>query len=139
MSESRFAELEAISEVIAAGSRLLGGLVRSMAPMVNCVILASDPVGVHEVSAIELVQITLSTKMSGSEMKASSHGTSKNSCVTQAPRMLKSGMPQAEIHRGNSMWARTSGPCALLPPRRFLKALVKISGRASRLDRKSVV
>ena len=57
MSESRFAALDAISAVIAAGIRLLAGLVRSIAPIVNCVIFDSAPVGVHEVSAIELVQM----------------------------------------------------------------------------------
>ena len=71
-----------------------------MAPMVNCVIFASDPVGVHEVSAIELVQMMVSTKMSGSETSASSHGTPKNACVTQAPRTLKIGTPTADIHSG---------------------------------------
>ena len=69
MSDSRFAEFAAISAVIAAGIRLLAGLVRSIAPIVNCVIFDSEPVGVHEVSAIELVQITDSTKISGSDMK----------------------------------------------------------------------
>lgn len=77
MSESRLAALEAISAVIPAGIRLLAGLVRSIAPMVNCVILDSDPVGVHDVSAMELVQMMVSTKISGSEMNASSHGTPK--------------------------------------------------------------
>ena len=54
----------------AAGMRLLAGLVRSIAPIENCVIFDSAPVGVHEVSAIELVQMTASTKISGSEMNA---------------------------------------------------------------------
>jgi len=84
MSDSRLAELAAISAVIAAGIRLLAGLVRSMAPIVNCVIFDIEPVGVHEVSAIELVQMIDSTNMSGSEMNASSHGTPKNSWVTHA-------------------------------------------------------
>ena len=109
---------------------MLAGLVRSMAPIVNCVIFESDPVGVHEVSAIELVQMIVSTKMSGSEMKASSHGTPKNSCVTQAPSTLKTGMPTAEIHSGNSMCSRTSAP-AVFSLR--LKMPLKISGRPSRL------
>ncbi len=91
MSDSRLAEFDAISAVIAAGIRLLAGLMRSIAPIVNCVIFDSAPVGVHDVSAIELVQMTVSTKISGSEMNASSHGTPKNSCVTSAPSTLRSG------------------------------------------------
>src|ERR1700693_1523753 len=110
MSERRLAALPAISAVIPAGIRLLAGLVRSIAPIENCVILDSAPVGVHEVSAIELVQITASTKISGNEMNASSHGTPKNSCVIDAPSTLKIGIPTAEIHKGNSMCLRTSGP-----------------------------
>ena len=78
----------------------------------NCVIFDSAPVGVHEVSAIELVQMTVSTKISGSEMNASSHGTSKNSCVTHAPSTLNSGTPTADIHSGNSMCFSTSAPCS---------------------------
>src|SRR5688500_16026694 len=108
MSESRLAAFEAISAVIPAGIRLLAGLVRSIAPMVNWVILESDPVGVHEVSAIELVQMMVSTKMSGSEMKARNHGTPKNACVAQAPRTENTGMPTAETHSGNSMSFSTS-------------------------------
>src|SRR3989337_2922854 len=38
MSESRLAALDAISAVIVAGIRLLAGLARSIAPMLNCVI-----------------------------------------------------------------------------------------------------
>src|SRR3982074_3812329 len=108
MSESRFEALEAISAVIPAGIRLLAGLVRSMAPMLNWVIFESAPVGVQDVSAIEFAQITLSTKMSGSEMNASSHGTPKKWCVTQAPSTENIGMPTAEIQSGNSMCSRTS-------------------------------
>src|SRR5512146_1066145 len=100
MSESRFEALAAISEVMPAGIRLLAGLVRSMAPMLNCVIFESAPVGVHDVSAMELAQITLRTKMSGSEMKARSQGTPKKSCETHAPSTLKTGMPMTEIHSG---------------------------------------
>src|SRR5881394_1496531 len=103
MSESRLEALAAISEVIAAGIRLLAGLVRSIAPIVNCVIFASEPVGVHDVSAMELAQITVSTKISGSEIIERNHDTPKNSCVAQAPRMLKTGMPITEIQSGNSM------------------------------------
>src|SRR5512135_3215070 len=98
MSDSRLAAFDEISLVRPAGSRLLAGLVRSIAPIVNCVIFDRAPVGVHEVSAIELVQMTASTKISGSETKASSQGTPKNSCETVAPRTLKSGMPTTEIH-----------------------------------------
>src|SRR5437773_4644730 len=105
MSDSKFDAFAAISEVIPAGIRLLAGFVRSMAPMLNCVIFESAPVGVHDVSAMEFAQMMVSTKISGSEMKASSHGTPKNACVTQAPSTLKTGIPTAEIQRGNSMCA----------------------------------
>src|SRR3954466_3964315 len=101
MSESRLAALAAISAVIAAGIRLLAGFTRSMAPMENWVILLSAPVGVHDVSAMEFVQMIDSTKMSGSEMNASSHGTPKKWCETHAPTTLMMGMPMAEIHSGN--------------------------------------
>ena len=47
----------AISAVIAAGIRLLTGLARSMAPIVNWVILDIAPVGTQEVRAIELAPI----------------------------------------------------------------------------------
>src|SRR3954464_5710739 len=100
MSESRLEAFDAISAVMPAGMRLLAGLVRSIAPMLNCVIFESAPVGVHEVSAMELAQITASTKMSGSEMKASSHGTPKKWFETPAPSTAKIGMPTAETHRG---------------------------------------
>src|SRR5258708_38123129 len=103
MSDSRLDALAAISPVMPAGMRLLAGLVRSIAPIVNCVILLSDPVGVHDVRAIELAQITDSTKMSGSEMNARSHGTPKKAWLTQAPSTAKIGMPTAEIQSGNSM------------------------------------
>ena len=49
--------MAAISPVMPAGMRLLAGLARSMAPIENCVILDSAPVGVHEVSAIEFAQM----------------------------------------------------------------------------------
>src|SRR5512138_1235350 len=101
MSESRFDAFDAISPVMPAGIRLLAGLVRSMAPIENWVIFDSAPVGVHEVSAIEFAQMIVSTKMSGSEMNASSHGTPKNACVTHAPSTLITGMPTTEIHIGN--------------------------------------
>ncbi len=81
MSDSRLAALEAISAVMPAGSRLEPGLLRSSAPIVNCVILASEPVGVQEVSAIELVQMTVSTKISGSDTMVSHSGTPKKACV----------------------------------------------------------
>src|SRR3954454_2629640 len=108
MSESRFDAFDAISPVIAAGTRLLAGFVRSIAPIVNCVIFESDPVGVHDVSAIEFAQMIESTKMSGSEIAARSSGTPKKWCVTQTPSTLKIGMPIAEIHNGNSMCFSTS-------------------------------
>lgn len=62
--------------------RFEAGLVRSIAPMANWVILLSELVGVHEVRAIEFTQMTVSTKMSGSESRASHIGTPKNRWVT---------------------------------------------------------
>src|ERR1700683_4150540 len=103
MSDRRLAALAAISAVIAAGIRLLAGLLRSIAPIVNCVIFDSAPVGVHDVSAIELVQITVNTRISGSEMKASSHGTAKNEGVTPAPSTRNIGTRPNDTTSGNSM------------------------------------
>ena len=91
MSDSRLAELAAISAVIAAGIRLLAGLVRSIAPIENCVIFDIAPVGVHEVSAIELVQMIDSTKISGSEMKASSHGHAEELVRDRGAQHAESG------------------------------------------------
>ena len=95
--------MDAISLVMPAGSRLEPGLLRSMAPIVNCVILDSAPVGVHEVSAIALVQITVSTKINGRETKASSHGTPKNRCVT-APHPASAF---ARPFRSPAVWTAT--------------------------------
>ena len=73
--------------------------------------------------------MTVSTKISGSEMNASSHGTPKNSCVTQAPSTLRSGTPTNEIQSGNSMWRSGSAPGVLsFFAVSDLNALVKISG-----------
>ena len=44
----------------------------------DVVTLDSAPVGVHDVSAIAFVQMTDSTRISGSEIAVSSHGTPKN-------------------------------------------------------------
>ena len=66
-------------------------------------------------SAIELVQITVSTKISGSEMSASSQGTPKNACVIHAPATPSSGTPTPDIHSGSSMCASTSVPGCFLP------------------------
>src|SRR5947208_16130450 len=103
MSERRLAALLQISAVMAAGRRLLAGFARSIAPMLNCVIFERAPVGVHEVSAIEFTQITVSTKMSGRQLKARSHGTSNHSCVIQAPSTLMIGTPMKESQSGSSM------------------------------------
>src|SRR3954466_11531094 len=103
MSDSRFAALEQISAVIAAGIRLDAGLARSIAPMLNWVIFESAPVGVHDVSAIEFTQMTVSTKMSGSDTNASSHGTPNHRCVTHAPSTLMTGTPMKESPSCNSM------------------------------------
>src|ERR1700689_2760727 len=103
MSDRRLAALEEISPVIPAGIRLLAGLLRSIAPIVNCVIFDSAPVGVQDVSAIELVQITVSTRISGSEIYDSSHGTPKNECVTLAPSTQNIGTPTNDTPSRNSM------------------------------------
>ena len=139
MSDSRLAALAEISAVIPAGIRLLAGLLRSIAPIVNWVIFASAPVGVQDVSAIELVHITVNTRISGSEMPARSHGTPKKACVTLAPSTQNIGTPTKDTPSGNSMdrsgsaavpaAARLVGPL----PRSDLKAVVKISGRPARL------
>ena len=112
MSESRLAALLAISAVIPAGMRLLAGFERSIAPMVNCVILLSDPVGVHDVRAMELVQITVSKKMSGSERNAKSQGTPKNSWVTHTPSTLKSGTRDRHVRETLARPAFASIPAA---------------------------
>src|ERR1700754_503897 len=135
MSDSRLAALAEIWLVMPAGIRLLAGFTRSIAPIVNCVILDSAPVGVHDVSAIELVQITVSTMISGSEMNVSSHGTSKNEWVAQAPSTLKIGTPTHDTHSGTSMCDSTSLRSATTPSslreRRDLNDFVKISGFAT--------
>src|SRR3984957_18843722 len=144
MSDRRFAALAAISPVIAAGIRLLAGLLRSIAPIVNCVIFDSAPVGVQDVSAIELVQMTVSTRISGSEMKASSHGTAKNECVTLAPSTQNIGTPTNDTPSGNSIDRSGSAatPAAAesvgVFARSDLNAVVKISGRPSRLTREPI-
>src|SRR5258708_35344109 len=101
MSESRLDAFDATSPVIAAGIRLLAGFVRSIAPMLNCVIFERAPGGVQDVSAIELAQMMVSTKINGSEMTETSHGTPKQSCVAHAPGTLKTRMPTSEIPTGN--------------------------------------
>src|ERR1019366_1523543 len=97
MSDSRLAALAETSAVMPPGMRLLAGLVRSNAAMVNCVILASAPVGVHDVRAIEFVQMIVSTKISGKEMNARNHGTPTNSCDTVAPSTVRIGAATADI------------------------------------------
>src|SRR5664279_6217762 len=98
MSDSRLAAFIEICAVMVAGSRLLAGLTRSTMPTLNWVILATAPSGIHEVSAMELVQITVSTKISGSDTSDSSQGTPKKSCVAQAPTRLKIGTPTHDTH-----------------------------------------
>src|SRR5687768_16321677 len=93
MSERRFDAFDEISAVIVAGIRFVAGFTRSIAPMVNCVIFDSAPVGVHDVSAIELVEMIVRRKISGSEMNARNQLTPKNWCVTVAPMMLRMGTP----------------------------------------------
>src|SRR5476651_1421939 len=108
MSESRLAALAAISAVMPAVVKFEAGLVRSIAPTVNCVILLSAPVGVHEVSAIAFVQMMLRTKISGSVASASQNGTPKKTWVTQAPTTLRTGTPTYESQSGSSIDLRTS-------------------------------
>ena len=73
--------------------RLEAGLVRSIAPMENWVILESELVGVQEVSAIEFTQMTVRIMTSGSERSASPMGTPKNMWVSQVPTTLSTGTP----------------------------------------------
>src|SRR5687767_659175 len=133
MSERRFAAFDAISAVIVAGMRFVAGLTRSIAPMLNCVIFDSAPVGVHDVSAIEFVQITVNRKISGNEINARNQLTPKNVCVIAAPRMLRMGTPTNEIQSGSSMWR--NGSLAAVAGAFFVvsvaNALVKISGLAN--------
>jgi hypothetical protein len=110
MSESRFAPLSATSLVMPPHMRLVAGLVRSMAPSVNCVIFAITLVEVHEVSAMELVQMIVSTKVIGTAASASSQGTPKNQCVSHTPTALRIGMPTNDTHSGSSMSRSTSEP-----------------------------
>src|SRR5688572_3667947 len=93
MSDSRFDAFVVISAVIVAGIRFVAGFTRSIAPIVNCVILDNAPVGVHDVSAIKLVEMTVRMKISGSDTNARNQLTSKNRCVTVAPMMLRIGTP----------------------------------------------
>src|SRR5688572_25935797 len=130
MSDSRLDAFDEISAVIVAGIRFVAGFTRSIAPIVNCVIFDRAPVGVHDVNAIELVEMTVRMKISGSEMNASSHRTPKNSCVTYAPRMLSSGTPTNDTQSGTSICR--SGSVAGVDGSfffvRLVNALVKISG-----------
>src|SRR5688572_2808216 len=70
MSESRFDAFDAISAVIVAGIRFVAGFTRSMAPMLNCVIFDSAPVGVHDVRAIEFVHISVSRRINDNDLSA---------------------------------------------------------------------
>ena len=133
MSESRFAALAETSAVMPPGMRLLAGLVRSNAAIVNCVILANEPVGVHDVSAMEFVQMMVSTKIIGKEMNARNHGTPKNSCDTVAPSTVRIGTATADIHSGSSIFFRTSGSPVTTALALRLKIPRKISGLPSRL------
>src|SRR6478735_12406009 len=112
MSESRLAPLSATSLVMPPVMRLVAGLLRSIAPSVNCVIIAIVLVEVHDVSAIELVQMIVSTNVIGTAMHAISHGTPKNQCVSHTPTALSTGTPANETHSGSSMPCSTSTPAA---------------------------
>src|SRR5471032_1478257 len=133
MSDSRLAAFIEICAVIVAGNRLLAGFTRSTMPTLNCVILATAPSGIHDVNAIELVQITVSTKISGSETSDSSQGTPKKSCVAQAPSSAKIGTPIHDTHSGTSMCLSTSLRTVGAPATRFidLNAFVNSSGLAN--------
>src|SRR5688572_31269510 len=87
--------------------RLVAGLVRSIPPSVNWVIFAMVAVEVHDVSAIEFVQMIVRTKVIGTATQASSQGTPKNQCVSQTPTALTSGTPAYETHIGSSMSRRS--------------------------------
>src|SRR6187551_3283020 len=108
MSESRLAPLSATSLVMPPVMRFVAGLLRSMAPSVNCVIFAIVLVDVHEVSAIEVVQMIVSTNVSGTATSASNHGTPKNQCVSHTPIALSNGMPANDTQSGSSMSCSTS-------------------------------
>src|SRR6476620_6616346 len=103
MSERRLAAFEAISPVMPPVIKLVAGFVRSIAPMVNCVILLNAPVGVQDVSAIEFVQMTVSTKMSGRAKSARCQGTPKNEWVSQTDTKLMIGTPTNDTDSGSSM------------------------------------
>src|SRR5687767_2871604 len=133
MSDSRFDAFDEISAVIVAGIRFVAGFTRSIAPIVNCVIFESAPVGVHDVSAIELVEMTVRMKISGSDTNARNQLTSKNRCVTVAPMTLRIGTPTNDTQSGTSMCR--SGSLTAVEGSFFvvsvLNALVKISGLAN--------
>src|SRR3954471_15457745 len=136
MSDSRLAAFIEICAVMVACCRLLGGLARSTTPMLNCVTLATAPSGIQDVRAIELVQITVRMKISGSDTSDSSHGTPKNSCVAHAPTRLKTGTPIQDTHNGTSMCCSTSLRGSAVAPailRIDLNALTNSSGLAARL------
>src|SRR5687768_3793138 len=99
MSERRLPAFEATSAVIPAVIRFEAGLARSIAPMENWVILASELVGVHEVSAIEFTQMTVRTMTSGNERSARPIGTPKKMWVSQVPTTQRIGTPTYEIQR----------------------------------------
>src|SRR6185503_16608694 len=103
ISERRLAAFDAISAVMPPVMRLVAGFARSMAPIVNCVILLNAPVGVHEVSAIELVQMMVRTKISGSANSARCQGTPKNACVSHTATTLMIGTPTNDTDKGSSM------------------------------------
>src|SRR5688572_25589897 len=134
MSESRFAAFDAISEVIVAGIRFVAGLTRSIAPMLNCVIFESAPVGVHDVNAIEFVQMTVSSRINGNDSNPNSQLTPKNWCVIATPAMLRMGTPANDTQSGTSMWRSGSAAAAAGPffALRVANAVVKISGLANR-------
>src|SRR5512134_3265458 len=134
MSESRFEAFDAISAVMVAGIRFVAGLTRSIAPMLNCVIFDSAPVGVHDVNAIEFAQITVSSRINGNEISANTQLTPKNWCVIAAPTMLRIGTPTTDNQSGSSMWR--SGSVTAVAGSFFVvsvaNAFVKISGLANR-------
>ena len=103
MSESRFAAFDATSAVMPAGIKLLAGFERSIEPMVNWVIFESAPVGVHEVNAMELVQMTDNTRISGSDRNPANQGTPKNALPIHTPRNPKTGTPTYDNQSGSSM------------------------------------
>ena len=129
MSESRLPAFDATSAVIPPVMRFEAGLVRSIAPMENCVILLSELVGVQEVSAIEFTQITVRTMIKRQrEQREPDRHAEKQMGEPDAEQAEDGhadiGNPERQLDTRQDILA--FAPSSL--PRRFLNTLVKISG-----------